>query len=109
MTGTNFRSDNVAPVADEIMAAITTANEGAASSYGEDAVSKRLEAALGDLFEREVRVHPVASGTAANCLALASLVAPGGSIVCHDGDRRQLIRSRILKSLGLHYLQESQG
>ena len=84
MTGTNFRSDNVAPIADEIIAAIANANAGAASSYGEDEVSGRLEAALGDVFEREVRVQPVASGTAANCLALASLVASGGSIVCHE-------------------------
>ena len=84
MTGTNFRSDNVAPVADEIMAAVARVNQGAASSYGEDEVSEQLDTALGDLFEREVRVHPVASGTAANCLALASLVAPGGTILCHE-------------------------
>lgn len=84
MTGTDFRSDNVAPVADEIMAAVARVNQGAASSYGEDEVSGRLETSFGELFEREVRVHPVASGTAANCLALASVVAPGGTILCHE-------------------------
>ncbi len=85
MTGANFHSDNVAPVADEIIAAIAAVNSGPAPAYGEDAVTARLAASLGDLFERPVVVHPVASGTAANCLALMSLVAPGGAILCHDG------------------------
>ncbi len=84
MTGTNFRSDNVAPVADGIMAAVARVNRGAAPAYGEDEVTHRLESTLGKLFERTVRVHPAASGTAANCLALASLVEPEGTILCHE-------------------------
>ena len=84
MTGTNFRSDNVAPVADEIMAAIAQVNQGAAQAYGEDEVTGNLEAVLCELFEHEVRIHPTASGTAANCLALASLVSSEGTILCHD-------------------------
>ncbi len=84
MTGANFHSDNVAPVAGEIMAAVTAVNAGPAPAYGEDEVTERLAAVLGDVFERPVRVHPAASGTAANCLALAALVEPGGTILCHD-------------------------
>ena len=84
MTGLDFRSDNVAPVAGEIMAAIAAVNSGPAPAYGEDEVTARLEATLAEVFEHAVRVHPVASGTAANCLALAGLVAPGGTILCHD-------------------------
>jgi threonine aldolase len=36
-----------------------------------------------DLFETEVRALWVASGTAANCLALAALCPPYGAILCH--------------------------
>ena len=83
MTGINFRSDYVAPVATEIMDAISQANSGAANAYGEDKVTANLEAVLCELFEHEVRIHPTASGTAANCLALASLVSSDGTILCH--------------------------
>ena len=69
----NFGSDNIAGVAPEIMAAIAAANTGAAEPYGHDAVSARLDAAFSDLFEAAVRVFPVATGTAANALALATL------------------------------------
>ena len=53
MTGKNFRSDNVAPVATEIMAAISQANHGAAKAYGKDEVTGNLEAVLCELFELE--------------------------------------------------------
>src|SRR3546814_14384152 len=36
-----------------------------------------------DLFETEVRALWVPSGTAANCLALAALCPPHGSVICH--------------------------
>ncbi len=84
MTGLDFRSDNVAPVAPEIMDAITAVNAGPAAAYGDDEVTRDLESVFADVFEHPVRVQPVASGTAANCLALASLVAPGGTILCHE-------------------------
>lgn len=80
----NFRSDNVAPVADEILAAIAAANAGAAAPYGQDDITGRLDDAFAQIFEHEVRVFPAASGTAANCLALAMLVEDGGAIYCHE-------------------------
>jgi threonine aldolase len=46
-------------------------------------LSKRLDGAFSDLFGREVRALWVATGTAANSLALAALCPPHGSIVCH--------------------------
>ncbi len=79
----NFASDNTAEVAPEIMAALARANQGAAMPYGNDAVSERLEAAFARLFEREVTVFPVATGTAANSLALAAMTPPWGAIYCH--------------------------
>lgn len=79
----NFGSDNTAGIAPEIMDAIAAANAGAAAPYGGDAVSGRLDAAFSDLFETAVRVFPVATGTAANALALAMLCPPYGSVYCH--------------------------
>lgn len=80
----NFASDNVAGVAPEIMAAIEAANLGAAMPYGADAVSTRLEPRCAAIFAHEVAVFPVATGTAANALALASLAPPWGAIYCHE-------------------------
>lgn len=79
----NFRSDNTAPVAPEIMQALMAANEGAAAAYGEDEWSRRLDRVFSELFERPVRVFTVASGTAANAIALASVTPAWGAILCH--------------------------
>jgi threonine aldolase len=82
-TRMNFRSDNTAPVAAEVLAAIAAVNNGPARAYGEDQWSRKLDGAFGALFEREVRVFTVATGTAANAISLASAVSPWGSILCH--------------------------
>jgi threonine aldolase len=79
----NFRSDTSAPAAPEILAALAEANEGRAPAYGEDRWSQALEAQFSELFERPVRVFPVATGTAANAIALASLVSPWGAVLAH--------------------------
>src|SRR5712692_3603345 len=80
----NFASDNAAGIAPEILAAIARANEGPALAYGEDAWTARLERKFSDMFEREVAVFLVATGTAANALALAHLTPPGGAVLCHE-------------------------
>ena len=64
------------------MAAIAAANR-LDTAYDGDAWSRRLDGAFSDLFEREVRALWVATGTAANSLALAALCPPHGSILCH--------------------------
>jgi len=79
----NFCSDNVAGIAPEILAAIAAANDGREASYGEDAVTRRVERRLAEIFEHEVAVFPVATGTAANALALAGLAPPWGTVLCH--------------------------
>lgn len=79
----NFCSDNVTGVAPEIMAAIAAANSGSAASYGEDAITARLTARFAEVFERDVTVFPLISGTAANALALASMVPPWGEVYAH--------------------------
>ena len=44
---------------------------------------KQLSNVLNQLFEKEVAVFFVATGTAANALALASVNRPGGVVFCH--------------------------
>jgi len=79
----NFSSDNVTGVAPEIMAALAAANAGAAASYGADAITERLTRRFSEMFEREVAVFPVPTGTAANALALATLTPPWGVVYGH--------------------------
>lgn len=79
-----FTSDNAFGVAPEILEAIARANGGAVSSYGGDEITKGLQRRFADVFEREVAVFPVATGTAANALALATLTPPHGAIFCYE-------------------------
>lgn len=79
----NFRSDNEAPAAPEILDAIAAVNVGFVHSYGEDQLTADLERKFSEVFATEVRVWPLATGTAANSLAMAQICAPFGSIYCH--------------------------
>src|SRR6266511_2780257 len=79
----NFASDNAAGIAPDILAAIAGANQGAALAYGRDDWTKRVERRFADIFEREVAVFLVPTGTAANALALAHLTPPWGAVLCH--------------------------
>ena len=79
----NFRSDNETPVAPEIWAALEQANQGTAFAYAEDAWSARLDEAFSALFETKTTVLPLATGTAANSIALASVSPPWGTVFCH--------------------------
>ena len=77
-----FFSDNAAPVHPAVMQAMADANH-IDTAYDGDAWSARLDAAFSELFGREVAVLWVATGTSANCLALASLVQPHQGVICH--------------------------
>ncbi|MBW4576308.1 MAG: low specificity L-threonine aldolase [Aphanothece sp. CMT-3BRIN-NPC111] len=79
----NFCSDNVTGVAPEIMAALIAANYGTAMPYGNDEYTQRLEALFSELFETAVTIFPVATGTAANAIALSVITPPFGAIYCH--------------------------
>jgi threonine aldolase len=78
-----FFSDNTASVCPEILAAIHAANQGLAVAYGDDPWTARLDEVLGGFFGTPVRAFAVATGTAANSLALATLAPPYGAIYCH--------------------------
>lgn len=86
----DFRSDNVAGAAPEIFAALQKANAGNASSYGADAISGDLDRRFSQLFGTDCRVFPVATGTAANALALAAICPSHGAIYCHEESHIQV-------------------
>ncbi len=77
-------SDNTSGACPEVMAAVQRANDGYARGYGADEIMARVTRHLRDLFEApEAVVHLVATGTAANSLALATLSQPWQGIFCH--------------------------
>ena len=77
-----FLSDNAARVHPALWEAMRQADE-VDSPYDGDGVSQRLDAAFGEVFGRDVAALWVATGTAANCLALSAMVPPHGGVVCH--------------------------
>src|SRR5215469_5744524 len=79
----NFASDNAYGVLPEIWKAIEAADRGTALAYGNDASTKALKARFSELFEHDVAVFPVFTGTAANALALACVTPPYGAVLCH--------------------------
>lgn len=81
----NFRSDNESPVAAAIMQALADCNRDAAHAYGEDTFSESLDEAFSELFATPVKVLPLATGTAANSIALAAMCPPWGAVICHHG------------------------
>ena len=81
-----FTSDNAAGVHPDILAAVGRAGAGPAMAYGADPLTVRVEARLREVFEApEARAYLVATGTAANALALACLCPPWGTVYAHQG------------------------
>ena len=78
-----FASDNTGPVHPQIMQALAEANQGYAMPYGADPIMAEVTTRLRDIFEApEAAVYLVATGTAANSLALATLTQPFETIFC---------------------------
>ncbi|WP_260482720.1 threonine aldolase family protein [Sphingomicrobium flavum] len=77
-----FFSDNAAPACPAVMDAIVAANR-LTTAYDGDEWSQQLDGAFSDLFETEVKAFWVTTGTAANCLALAAMCPPYGSVLTH--------------------------
>ncbi|MFL6751279.1 MAG: threonine aldolase family protein [Sphingomicrobium sp.] len=78
-----FFSDNAAAVCPQVLEALVEANR-VDTAYDGDQWSERLDGAFSDLFGKPVRALWVATGTAANCLGLATLCPPQGAILCHE-------------------------
>ncbi|MDC0722576.1 threonine aldolase family protein [Nannocystis bainbridge] len=82
---TNFRSDNNAGLIPEALAALVEAAQGEALAYGGDEVTQRAATRVAALFgaESKAAVFFVATGTAANTLAVAALTEPWQRVLCH--------------------------
>ncbi len=80
----NFYSDNVSGAAPEILAALVAANAGDTAPYGADPITEGLQAKFTELFETELEVYPVGTGTAANGLCASIVAAPYGAIYLSD-------------------------
>ncbi len=85
-----FASDNWAGAAPEILDAIARANVGAVPGYGGDDLTKKVEARFCEVFEKDCRVFFVATGGAANGLALSVLLPPYGMILAHEASHVQM-------------------
>ena len=77
-----FASDNYSGICPEAWSAMEAANNGSASSYGDDQWTERAADAFRNLFETDCEVFFVFNGTAANSLALASLCQSYHGVIC---------------------------
>ena len=74
----NFASDNWAGAHPVIAQRLFEASAGFSAPYGTSEQDRMIEQRFSELFEREVAVYFVSTGTAANSLALAAVNRPGG-------------------------------
>lgn len=78
-----FASDNGGPAHPKIMERLARVNDGHAMPYGADTTMDAVRDRLRDLFKApEAAVYLVATGTAANALALATMAQPFQTIYC---------------------------
>ena len=80
-----FASDNAGPAHPNVMRRLAEANAGYAMPYGADALMEEVRAQLRRIFEApEAAVYLVATGTAANALALACHTQPWQTVFCSE-------------------------
>jgi threonine aldolase len=66
-----------------VIAALSEAARHGGRAYGNDDITRGLTARFSELFERDVAVFVVGTGTAANTLGIANYARPGGIVFCH--------------------------
>ena len=79
-----FASDNWAGADARINQAILDHGGGFTSGYNSGELDKQVEAQLSQIFECDLSVFFVATGTAANSLAIASVSKAGSVTFCHE-------------------------
>ncbi|WP_138934903.1 threonine aldolase family protein [Roseovarius arcticus] len=78
-----FASDNSGPMHPAVAQAMIAADTGYQPSYGTDPIMDGVRAQIRGIFEApEAAVYLVATGTAANALALATLAQPWETVFC---------------------------
>ncbi len=80
----NFCSDNTSIACDAILQNIIRVNNDPAMPYGDDMVTARVEQDFKKIFDCDLAMLPVATGTAANVLALSVYCPSHGAILCHQ-------------------------
>jgi threonine aldolase len=80
----DFRSDNTHGASPEILEALARASSGTIKSYGGDAITERLRERCAEVFDHEVAIFPVVTGTAGNALTIGAMTKPWGAVFCHD-------------------------
>ena len=80
----HFASDNWAGAHPAIAKAVLAANDGNRRAYGHSDEDRVLDERFSEVFERPTRVYLVATGTAANALALSAMAKPGAVAFCHE-------------------------
>ena len=78
-----FGSDNQTGASQKVLETLANANDGHTHGYGDDQWTQAASDKINQVFETEASIYFVATGTAANSLALASLVNPWETILCH--------------------------
>lgn len=78
-----FSSENWAGAHPAISASLSARAAGFASAYGTSDLDREVEHRFSQIFERDVAVFYVSTGTAANALALTCVVKPGGVVFAH--------------------------
>ncbi|MFD2238339.1 threonine aldolase family protein [Aureimonas populi] len=78
-----FASDNWSGAHPAIAASLAKHASGMAAAYGASDLDKAVEKRFNEIFEREVAVFFVGTGTAANSLSFAAVNRPGGVVLCH--------------------------
>ena len=79
-----FISDNNSGAHPKILEAIYNCNYGHEPSYGNDKYSEKAIEIFREVFEKDVDVYFVTSGTAANIIGLTGLLQPFEGVVCAD-------------------------
>lgn len=79
-----FTSDNAAPAAPAVRDALLRVDQDGAASYGADPWMDQVRTHIRELFDApDAAVYLVATGTAANALAVSCLCPPWGALYCH--------------------------
>jgi threonine aldolase len=80
----DFRSDNVAPAAQQVIRALADAGRDAASPYGDDPETQNLAVLFSEVLGQSAVGWPVPTGTAANAMTIGALLPEGGAVLCHE-------------------------
>jgi threonine aldolase len=79
-----FASDNYAGVHPQVLAALSLANGGHQTAYGDDVYTEHLGELMRALFGPSVEVYPVFNGTGANVVSLQALTDRWGAVICAE-------------------------